>query len=81
MIETFLPFGVVQVYKSIMLKWLVTLVVVLVIVAVASPELHRRGLGRLPGDLRIPVRGRVYYVPVASTLVLCALMWLVGKVL
>jgi hypothetical protein len=64
-----------------MLKWLITLFIVLVILAVATPALSRLGLGRLPGDFRIPVRGRVYYVPFASTLVFCALMWLVAKVL
>lgn len=64
-----------------MLKWLVTLLVVLAILAVATPALRRKGLGRLPGDFRIPVRGRVYYVPFASTLLLCGLMWLVGKIL
>ena len=64
-----------------MLKWLLTLLIVLVILAVATPALSRLGLGRLPGDFRIPVRGRVYYVPFASTLVFCALMWLIGKVL
>ena len=64
-----------------MLKWLLTLLVVLVILAVATPALARLGIGRLPGDFRIPVRGRVYYIPFASTLIFCALMWLVGKVL
>lgn len=64
-----------------MLKWLVTLFVVLVILAAATPLLGRFGLGRLPGDLRVPVRGRVYYVPFASTVLLSLLVWLVGKVL
>jgi hypothetical protein len=64
-----------------MLKWLLTLLIVLVILAVATPALARLGLGRLPGDFRIPVRGRVYYVPFASTLVFCALMWLMGKLI
>jgi hypothetical protein len=64
-----------------MLKWLLTLLIVLVILAFATPALGRLGLGRLPGDFRIPVRGRVYYVPFASTLVFCALMWLIGKLI
>ena len=69
-----------------MLKWLVTLLIVLVILAVATPWLARLRsgrfrLGRLPGDLRIPLRGRVYYVPFASTVVLSLLVWLLGKIL
>jgi hypothetical protein len=64
-----------------MLKWLLTLLIVLVILAVATPWLRRAGIGRLPGDFRIPVRGRMYYVPFATTVVLSLLLWLFGKLL
>jgi hypothetical protein len=62
-----------------MLKWLFTLLIVLVILAAATPWLGRLGIGRLPGDFRIPVRGRVYYVPFATTVLLSLLLWLLGK--
>jgi hypothetical protein len=64
-----------------MLKWLVVLLVVLVILSIATPWLGRVALGRLPGDFRIPLRGRVYYVPFASTVLLSLLVWLIGKLL
>ena len=64
-----------------MLKWLATLLIVLVILAVATPWLRRARLGRLPGDFRIQLRGRVYYVPFATTVLLSLLVWLVGKFL
>ena len=64
-----------------MLKWLITVFVVLVILAAATPLLARLGLGRIPGDFRIPVRGRMYYVPLASTVILTLGVWLVGKLL
>ncbi|HYD57139.1 MAG TPA: DUF2905 domain-containing protein [Burkholderiales bacterium] len=64
-----------------MLKWLITVFVVLVILAAATPLLARFGLGRIPGDFRIPVRGRMYYVPLASTVILTLGVWLVGKLL
>jgi hypothetical protein len=69
-----------------MLKWLLTLLVVLVILAAATPLLGRFRMGRfslgnLPGDFRVPLRGRVYYVPFASTVLLTLLVWLIGKVL
>jgi hypothetical protein len=38
-------------------------------------------LGNLPGDFRVPVRGRFYYVPFGSTVLLTLLVWLIGKVL
>jgi hypothetical protein len=62
-----------------MLKWLLTVLVVLVILAAASPWLRRFRIGRLPGDFRIPVRGRVLYVPFATTVLLSLLVWAIGK--
>jgi hypothetical protein len=64
-----------------MLKWLVTVFVVLAILALVAPRLARLGLWRLPGDFRIPLRGRVYYVPFASTVLLSLLVWLFGKLI
>jgi len=79
--ETFRPFGVLQVYKSIMMKWLITVVVVLVVFSLVAPRLGRFGVGRMPGDFQIPVRGRIYYIPIASTLALSLLVWLIGKII
>jgi hypothetical protein len=56
-----------------MLKWLVTILIGLVILAVLAPRL------RLPGDFRIPVRGRVYYVPLGSTVLLSLLVWALSR--
>jgi hypothetical protein len=64
-----------------MLKWLVTLFIALVVLSLASPWLGRLGLGRLPGDLRIPARGRILYVPFTTTVLLSLLVWLIGRVL
>jgi hypothetical protein len=62
-----------------MLKWVFTVLIALVVIALATPWLARLGIGRLPGDFRIPLRGRVLYVPLASTLLLTALVWLIGR--
>jgi hypothetical protein len=64
-----------------MLKWLLTVLIVLVILAAVAPWFGRLGFGRLPGDLRIPVRGRMYYVPLASTVLLSLLVWAIGRFL
>ena len=64
-----------------MVKWLVTLFVVLAILAVAMPRSASFALGRLPGDLRIPLRGRVLYIPFTSTVLLSLAVWALGKVL
>lgn len=63
------------------LKWLLTLLVALVVLAAVAPGLGRLGLGRLPGDLRIPLRGRIYYVPFASTVLLSLLVYLLGRLI
>jgi hypothetical protein len=64
-----------------MVKWLVTLFVVLAILAVAMPRFASFALGRLPGDLRIPVRGRVLYIPFTSTVLLSLAVWLIGRLI
>jgi len=58
-----------------MLKWLLTILIGVVILAAFAPR------SRLPGDFRIPLRGRVYYVPLASTIVLSLLVWALSQVL
>ena len=63
-----------------MLKWLLTTVVALVVLTAAMPWLARRfGIGHMPGDLRFNVRGKAYQLPIASTLILSLLAWLVGR--
>ena len=61
-----------------MLKWLVTVLLVLVVLAIVAP---RFGAWRLPGDFSVPVRGRIYYIPLASTLAFSAAVWLLSRLL
>lgn len=60
------------------MKWLVTVVLVLVVFSVLS---QRYRAWRLPGDFSLPLRGRMYYIPVASTLLFSLLVWLISKVI
>lgn len=64
-----------------MLKWLLTLFIALVVLSAVQPWFSRMGIGRLPGDLKIPLRGRVYYIPFASTVVLSLAVYLIGRLL
>ena len=61
-----------------MVKWLVTVLLVLVVFSIVAQHF---GSWRLPGDFSVPVRGRIYYIPVATTLVFSLLVWLVSKVI
>ena len=64
-----------------MFKWLLTILLALTILAVATPWLERLGVGRLPGDLRFSVRGRPYTIPLASTALFCLVAWAIGRLL
>jgi hypothetical protein len=57
-----------------MLKWLLTLVAVLLVSGLLSPWLRRLGLGRLPGDFHIKSRYGPLPFPLASSLLLSALL-------
>lgn len=62
-----------------MIKWLVTVVVALFLFSALRPVMQRLGIGRLPGDFRVTVKGRTYEIPLASTVLLSLLALLVGR--
>jgi len=51
-------------------KWLLTLLLGLFLLGLLSPLLRRAGVGRLPGDLRFRRKGRAYYFPFTSSVLL-----------
>ena len=65
-----------------MLKWLIVLVAAVLIVGLLQPRLARLlQLGRLPGDLRVRLRGKDYVFPFASAVLLSLVAGLVGRLL
>ncbi len=65
-----------------MLKWLIVLLVAVFIVGLLQPRLARLlRLGRLPGDLRLRLRGRDYVFPFASAILLSLVAGLIGRLL
>lgn len=64
-----------------MLKWLFTILVALTVFALANRWLTRVGLGRLPGDVRLKVRGRELYLPFTSTVLLSVLAMVIGRLI
>lgn len=63
-----------------MLKWLLTLTVLLFLLGLAGPLLARLGLGRLPGDISFRYRGRCFYFPIATSIILSLAFMLVLRV-
>jgi len=64
-----------------LLKWLLTLAVALAVLTVVSPWLARYGLGRLPGDISVRIRGRDYYFPFTTTIVLSLALTLIARLI
>ena len=64
-----------------MLKWLLTLVIALAILTAAGPLFARFGLGRLPGDVTVRYRGRSYYLPFTTTILLSLALMLLVRLL
>jgi Protein of unknown function (DUF2905) len=63
-----------------MLKWVLVLVVALVVLTALAPWLSRYGLGRLPGDVTVRYKGRLYYLPLTSTVLLSLVLTLITRV-
>lgn len=64
-----------------MLKWLLTLAVALAVLTAVSPWLAKRGLGRLPGDVVVRYKGRRYYLPFTTTILLSLALTLLTRLL
>jgi hypothetical protein len=52
------------------MRWLLVFLIAFVIFNGAARWLQKIGLGRLPGDFRFRVRGRDWYLPLASSVLL-----------
>lgn len=63
-----------------MLKWLLVVALAAIVLGFAAPRLRRLGLGRLPGDFHFRHRGREYYLPVASTVLLSIVLTLIARI-
>ena len=62
-----------------MLKWLLSVAVALVVLTLLTPWLTKYGLGRLPGDVRVRFRGRDFYLPFTTTILLSLLLSLITR--
>ena len=66
---------------SELLKVILVVFLALVLINGFSPLLQRLGFGRLPGDIRFRVRGREWFFPVTTTIILSMLFSLISKVI
>ena len=59
-----------------MIKWVLVMAVVVVLLGLFAPQLAKLGLWKLPGDLRFTRKGRNYFLPISSTILVSALLTL-----
>jgi hypothetical protein len=63
-----------------MVKWLITIGIVLVALGVLWPFLAKLGLGSLPGDIKIERKGFTFYFPITTgilvSLVITLILWI-----
>ncbi|HUL92898.1 MAG TPA: DUF2905 family protein [Burkholderiales bacterium] len=64
-----------------MLKWVLALVIALIVLTALAPRLSQYGLGRLPGDVTVRYKGRLYYLPFTSTVLLSLVLTLITRIL
>lgn len=60
------------------MRWLLVLLLAFLLFNGLQGWLRKIGLGRLPGDFSFKVRGRDWYVPLGSSVVLSVLAMLIG---
>jgi hypothetical protein len=63
------------------MRWLLVFLIACLLFNGLQGWLQRFGLGKLPGDFRFRLGGRVWYVPLASSLVLSLLAMLIGLII
>jgi hypothetical protein len=64
-----------------MIRWVLVIFLALIVLSAALPWLEKLGIGRLPGDFRFKLFGRIFMLPFASTILLSAVVLLIGKLL
>jgi len=63
------------------MRWLIVFLLAFLIFSGLKVWLERIGLGRLPGDFSFKLGGRLWYLPLASSLLLSLLATLVGALI
>ncbi|HSW08210.1 DUF2905 family protein [Aquabacterium sp.] len=64
-----------------MIRWLIVFLLASLLFSGLRGWLEKIGLGKLPGDFRFRWRGREFYLPLASSVLLSLLAMLIGLVI
>jgi hypothetical protein len=64
-----------------MIRWVITTFIALAILSGSLPWLKKLGIGRLPGDFTLRLRGKEYSFPFMSTILLSIVLSLIARAL
>lgn len=64
-----------------MIRWVVVIFFALIIFPMLLPWMEKLGIGRLPGDIRFKLFGKIFCLPFGSTLLVSTLAFLAAKLL
>ncbi|QJQ06246.1 DUF2905 domain-containing protein [Undibacterium piscinae] len=64
-----------------MIRWVVVIFVALIVFSTLLPWLEKLGIGRLPGDFRFKLFGKVFSLPFSSTILLSLVVLLLARFL
>ena len=64
-----------------MIRWMIVVVLALLLMSGLTEWLRRYGFGRLPGDFEFRAFGRLWQLPIASTVVLSMIAALIAKLI
>ncbi len=65
-----------------MLKWLLTIAIVVILLGLLTPRLRQGPAARrLPGDIAVRWRGRDYFFPFSTTILLSLLFFAISRLL
>ena len=64
-----------------MLKWILTLIIAVAVLSLWAPRLGKYSLGHLPGDITFRHKGRDYYLPFTTTILLSFALTLLGRII
>jgi len=64
-----------------MIRWVLTIFIALIVFSAVLPWLEKLGVGRLPGDVKFSLFGKVIFLPFASTILLSTVIFLVARFL
>ncbi len=63
------------------MRWLIVFLLAFLVFQGLADWLKRIGLGRLPGDFTFRFRGRVWHLPIASSLLLSLIAMAIGALI